>query len=311
MIAEARRFLARRAFRMIGALCIVAVIVGGVIVFLESSKSLNASLPQARQVVAECHQAIETGPTARIKHGDVTVRDVTSCPTLRDAEQMFDKRFKYADAVPATTQNIAIPLFFLALALAASFIGAEWGTGMMTTTLTWEPRRGRVLLAKTIPALVILGLAVAVVLAFMAVAYIPIGVFRGTTAGMTAGFWQHLSGLWLRAALVAVFGAAIGMGLATLARNTVAALGIGFVYIGVVDPILRLLWNRRFAPWFLTYNLASAMHMPVEGPVKHGVFGTSVSERLVPATHPAILLTIYAAGLLAAAYLAFRTRDVT
>ena len=311
IFAEARRLLARRAFRVIGALCLLAVIAAGVIVFTQSSKSLSASLPQAQQIVNECRQSLHSGPTTVIRRGGVVVRAVDSCPTLHQAELMFDKRFKYTEAMKTTTQNVAIPLFFLAFAVAASFVGAEWGTGMMTTTLTWEPRRGRVLLAKIVPAFVILGLAVAIVLAFMAVVFIPIGVFRGTTAGMNLAFWHHLSGLWLRAGLIAVFGAALGIGLATLARNTVAALGIGFVYVSILDQLLRHLWNGRFAPWFLTYNLAGAMHMAVESPVRHTAFGPEVSEHLVSAAHPAVLLTVYGIGVLLAAYAAFRARDVT
>jgi hypothetical protein len=158
----------------------------------------------------------------------------------------------------------------------------------------------------------VLGLAVAVVLAFMAVAYIPIGALRGTTTGMTGAFWQHLSGLWLRAALVAMFGAALGVGLATLARSSVAALSIGFVYIAIFDPIASHLWNARFAPWLLMQNLARAMHLPVEVARQQTAFGGhSTTDMLMSSTRPAILLSIYAAALLAAAYAAFRGRDVT
>ncbi len=311
LLAEARRFLSRRSFRVIGVLAVVAVIGAGVLVFVESSKSLSASLPQAKQMVTECHQAIGSGPTARIRNGGLTVRDVASCPTIRQAEILFDKRFHYTDTTKSTTQNVAFPLFFLAFAIAASFVGAEWATGMMTTTLTWEPRRGRVLLAKVIPALLILGAAVIVLFAFMAVVFIPIGVFRGITTGMTASFWGHLAGLWLRAALIAMFGASLGIGLATLARNTVAALGIGFVFVAILDPIFSHLWRGRFGPWLLMQNLQRAMRMPIEHVVGHAAFGNQVTMTVQSATRPAILLSIYAVGLLAAAYATFRARDVT
>jgi hypothetical protein len=181
----------------------------------------------------------------------------------------------------------------------------------MTTTLTWEPRRGRVLLAKVVPAFVVLGASVIVVLAFMAVVYIPIGALRGTTAGMTGAFWQHLSGLWLRAAGLALFGAALGIGLATLARNTVAALGIGFLYVAIIDPIVSHLWQGRFAPWLLMHNLQRAMRLPVETTLKQTPFGRQVTERVLSGTHPAVLLSIYGVALLLVAYGAFRARDVT
>jgi hypothetical protein len=181
----------------------------------------------------------------------------------------------------------------------------------MTTTLTWEPRRGRVLLAKVIPALIVLGAAVVVLLAFMALVFIPIGVFRGITTGMTGSSWLHLASLWLRAACVGMFGAALGVGLATLARNTVAALGIGFVFIAILDPILSHLWRGRFAPWLVMQNLQRTMGLPVEHVVKQTAFGNQVTLTVLSATRPAILLPIYGVGLLAIAYAAFRGRDVT
>jgi hypothetical protein len=300
--------LSRRSFRVVGAVCVIAVIVGGIVVFAQSSKDTGLALRNAQAEADACRQHLAVaqggGP-----NGAAVVPG--GCPTAQELLPSFDKRFVYAVAVPSTTRNIALPLFFVAFALAASFIGAEFGTGMMTTTLTWEPRRGRVLLAKAVPAFVVLGAAVIVLLAFMAVAYIPIGALRGTTAGMSGGFWEHLTGLWLRAAGLAVFGAALGIGLATLARNTVAALGIGFLYVAIIDPIVSHLWRGRFAPWLLMHNLQRAMRLPVETTLNRTAIGHQEALRVLSGTRPAILLTIYGIALLLAAYGAFRARDVT
>jgi ABC-type transport system involved in multi-copper enzyme maturation permease subunit len=310
--AEFRRILARRSFRLLGAFAIFAIVFGGVIVFVQSSHDPNSGLKQAQALVQSCHQQQSQGPQVLKRGGGDQVRVIGGCPTVQDVLPGFDKRFKYAEAIPSTTQNIAFPLFFLAFAVAASFVGAEWGTGMMTTTLTWEPRRGRVLLAKIIPAVVVLGTAAVVLLTFLAIAYIPIGALRGTTAGMTGAFWQHLSGLWLRAGLLAAFGAALGVGLATLTRNTVAALGIGFGYLAVADPIFSHLWKERFAPWLFMQNFMRAMRQPIEKVVSQTSFGDrTITAHVMSSTRPAILFTIYALALLGVAYAAFRTRDVT
>jgi len=310
--AEFRRILARRSFRLVGAFCVFAIVVGGIIVFLQSSHDPNSGLKQAQALVASCHSQQNQAPQVLKRGGGEQVRVIGGCPTVNDVLPDFDKRFKYAEAIPSTTQNIAFPLFFLAFAVAASFVGAEWGTGMMTTTLTWEPRRGRVLLAKIVPAVVVLGSAVVVLLALLAVAYIPIGAFRGTTTGMTGAFWQHLTGLWLRAGLLAVFGAALGVGMATLMRNTVAALGVGFGYVAIVDPIFSHLWRERFAPWLFMQNFMRAMRQPIEKVVSQTSFGDrTVTAHVMSSTRPAVLFTIYALALLGVAYALFRARDVT
>jgi len=311
IFAEFRRLVSRRSFRLVAAFCVFGVLLGGVILFFQSSHDPNSGLKQAQAMVAECHAQVNAPNALRKGPGGPSLLIGGPCPTVADVLPGFDKRFRYAESIPSATRNIALPLFLLAFAVAASFVGAEWGTGMMTTTLTWEPRRGRVLLAKVIPAFVVLGTAVAVILAFLAVVYFPIGVFRGTTAGMTGAFWQHLSGLWLRAGLLAVFGAALGVGLATLARNTVAALGIGFGYVAIFDPILSHLWKARFAPWLLMQNFMRAMRLPVETVVRQSAFGRLTTEKILSSTRPAILLTIYGLALLAAAYYTFRSRDVT
>jgi hypothetical protein len=182
----------------------------------------------------------------------------------------------------------------------------------MTTMLTWEPRRGRVLAAKTIACLVTLAVAVVVLLAFLAVVYLPIGALRGSTAGIGGAFWQHLSAIWLRAAGLALFGASLGVGLATLTRNTAGAAGIGFVYGAILDPLFGQLFKGRFRPWLFQHLLPRLMGIPVEGPTRAlPAGGTEVISKALTATRPVVLLSIYAAGLLAVAYASFRTRDVT
>src|SRR5581483_4544462 len=113
VLAEFRRILARRSFRLVGAICVVAVLAGGLLVFVESHKSLDASRPQAEQMIAECQNAVQNGPTVT-KHdnGGVSIREANHCPTLDQAELLFDKRFHYAETTRATTQNVALPLFF-------------------------------------------------------------------------------------------------------------------------------------------------------------------------------------------------------
>jgi ABC-2 type transport system permease protein len=79
--------------------------------------------------------------------------------------------------------GVTVPIAMLAFFLGASFMGAEWQKGTMTTTLTWENRRWAVFGAKAV--VVIIGsLALFVVLqALLALFLLPSALFRGTTEG--------------------------------------------------------------------------------------------------------------------------------
>ena len=45
------------------------------------------------------------------------------------------------DDLRGTLQGTTVPLVMASWLLGASFIGAEWRAGTVTTLLTWEPRR--------------------------------------------------------------------------------------------------------------------------------------------------------------------------
>ena len=141
---------------------------------------------------------------------------------------------------------------FLAIAgwvIGASMIGAEWQTGTMTTLLTWEPRRLRVLVAKTI------AVAVGVFVMVFALELIFTGLLSlvAVTRGSTGGAQASLLGLDARVAGLAAFGAVLGLGLAGITRNTAAALGISFVYLAIVEALLRGFFPG-WAPWLLGDN---------------------------------------------------------
>jgi len=188
----------------------------------------------------------------------------------------------------------------LVMILAASFIGAEWHAGTVTTQLTWEPRRNRVLAAKVIAA-ALFGfafflLAEAVLLGIVA----PTALFRGTTEGIDAAWVRGVIGVVLRGAGAAAFAAAIAFSLASLARNTAAAVGGAFVYLAILEPLIRAV-RPRWQPWFLYDNLATFIsgHTPSLMPFGRTTAGAGV------------LLSIYTMGFVLLALAVFRRRDVT
>ena len=141
----------------------------------------------------------------------------------------------------------------IGLLLGATCIGAEWHAGTMATLLTWEPRRLRVGLAKAascaaISFLEVLGLQILLV-GLLAV----VAATRGTTMGANGAWLADTLGIAVRAAAIASAMALVGYALASIGRNTAAALGAGFVYFAVVEGLIRGL-RPEWQPWLLGEN---------------------------------------------------------
>ncbi len=131
----------------------------------------------------------------------------------------------------------------LGVLLGATLAGADWTAGTMGTLLTWEPRRTRVHLVRVL-------VTVAVVLVFTIFAQVLlIGVFRiavaiaGSADGTPKGMPRHLIGIVSRVAVVAALFGVVAHAVATLGRSTVAALGVIFGYLIVVEGFVAGLWT--------------------------------------------------------------------
>ena len=131
-------------------------------------------------------------------------------------------------------------------------------------------------------------------------ALLPAGLLRGTTEGIDANWVRSLSGVGLRVAAISVLGAMMGLSLATIGRNTAAALGVAFGYLAIVENAIRGL-RPRWTPWLLGDNLMVVItNQPQNFPL--------VDRSTVSA---AILLACYTLVLLAVAVITFRRRDIT
>jgi hypothetical protein len=291
----------RRLFRLLAALIVLGVLISAGYAFAQGSSDARSGIEEARRAVASCEseRVRQPGP-----------KDFT-CPSVDQMRSSFDRRFRYASTIPDSSRGSAVFLLVVSFIVGASFVGAEWGSGAMTTLLTWEPRRGRVLLAKLAACAIVTALAAAFVLALLAIVYWPVGRFRGTTAGVDKTLWWTLAGIWARGAGLAVFGSALAIGIVTIVRNTAGGLAVGFVYGAILDPILAQVFRGRFRPWLLQHNLPRLLGTPVEV-VQRGPPGTiGFTQATLSVTRPIVLLSIYAAALVALAYAAFRARDVT
>jgi ABC-2 type transport system permease protein len=123
---------------------------------------------------------------------------------------------------------------FAVIALAVLMITAEYATGSIRSTLLWDPRRGRVLLAKvTVLALVVLaaGTTVAVLGALAAdLSAGDYGVFVLSDVAMASA----RTGLYL--AVVAIF----ALGIGTAIRSTAGALTTIFMLLLLMPYVVSL-----------------------------------------------------------------------
>jgi ABC-type transport system involved in multi-copper enzyme maturation permease subunit len=133
--------------------------------------------------------------------------------------------------------------------IGASMIGADWQTGTMTTLLTWEPRRLRVLIAKAIAAAV----GVFALVFVLELIFTGLLALVASTRGVGSGAEASLLGLDARIAGLAAFGGILGLGLAGITRNTAAAIGIAFAYLAIVEALIRGFFPG-WAPWLLGDN---------------------------------------------------------
>jgi len=126
---------------------------------------------------------------------------------------------------------------------------------------------------------------------------------RGSTVE-TGGDWpRQVAGTILRVGGAASVASLIGLSIAMLGRNTAAALGLGFAYLGVLEGLIRGL-RPAWQPWLLGDNVA----VFVSGHVTQLGLPPHVVVRTVAAA--AAVAFGYAAALLVLAGVGFRVRDV-
>jgi hypothetical protein len=202
-------------------------------------------------------------------------------------------------------QGVSAPLTILGIALAASFTGAEWSAGTMTTLLTWEPRRGRVYAAKLIAAAIFTFISAIVLQIVLGLALLPSGLAHGSTAGVDAHWFGTAAASASRGALVAVLGAAMGLAIASLARNTTAAILVALLYLFVLENLIQAL-KPQWSGWLFSQNAGIFIVGPkaANNPGNGVIVGHSSLEAL-------LVLCTYAAVVSVVALVLFLRRDVS
>jgi len=304
LLAELRRIGARRLVRLVVLLIGVAVIAGGLLAFLTTSPLSERGYQQRVQdaaarravVLAEARQCIRDHepPGSTESPSDATLKMCLPDEIIRAHDPRFHHT-RWRGVLQASSGVLAA----VAWLLGASLIGAEYQSRSLTTTLTWESRRIRLFSAKAVTAIGSAALLTACALLLVGVAMVPAATLHGApTAGEPGP--ATLAGVVLRGTALGALAAAVGFGLATLGRNTAAALGAGFAYVIILENILGGAfpgWRR----WLLLGNTIVFLSGRNSG--------GEVPGRSVAAA--GLILLSVATVVTAMAVVAFRLRDVT
>jgi ABC-type transport system involved in multi-copper enzyme maturation permease subunit len=329
LLAELRRLTARRAVRLLvlGALAIILIV--EVRAFVVSDRNLAA----ARRAAAEQQANIEnklSDPTgicetlkakneappdidcASPRGQELAQRVVLSGPSAGDL--FHDPRLFAKTALPSGARGVLIGMAIIAFLVGATYVGAEWHAGTMQALLFWEPRRGRVLLAKGV-ALVAVTIAATAALQLLVYGLTyTVAATRGTTDGVTAGLQMSVLLLALRGMVVVVCTALLGFGVAGLARVTAASMGVAFVYFVILENLMRALrpgWQR----FLFSENVSAVVEkswpvMPAHHQRQDSFTGNDVFYHL-SGVRGTVTLAVYLAILLGVFYGVFSRRDVT
>ena len=301
LTGEVRRLVARRMVKVLVLLAGLGIGLAGVLTFLNTEKSDIAAVQARRQQVQRefqnCFDRLSTGPRPGQPPRVVEERG-GACDV--DTSGTDDKRLPLVD-LSDILQGFTAPLVIVAWVLGASAIGADWQSRTLTTLLTWEPRRVRVLLGKAGAAMIVAALFFLFAQALLFGALLPSALAHGTTAGADGSWYALLAGVVGRGGVMVAVAAGIGFAIASVGRNTAAALGIGFAYVVVIENVVGQFledWRR----WLLLGNTIVFVSGE-SGGGNEGVAGRSVLGA-------GIFLVAVSVGLLLAAAAVFRRRDV-
>ena len=301
VLSEFLRIRSRRLIWVLAILMVLGVVVGSAIAAANSHPPTSADVERAHASYLSEHASCVAGdfhmPSAML--GGKTLR------------QWCDENIREADFAPthefvlSTLSDIlkgtSFLLIVMGLVIGSSSVGADWHSGSMSTLLTWEPRRLRVLAVRiVVVAATVFFLAIALQ-ALLSLALAAVAATRGDTTGLGGTWLQDLTLVIARIGAMAVFGAVVGLSVSMIGRATAASLGVVFVYLAVVES---LLWGLKpgIAPWLLSTN---SVVFVSDDPLIGGP-GTDPFS----VTHAVVVMTIYAVALVVVAAALFRSRDV-
>lgn len=303
--SEALRFRSRRMVKVLTLLAIIGIVVGAVLGTLASKRPTEeqhaAGQQQRERQIARCvhrdglHDAFGPRPAGQSVQAYCEEH-------IRPAEDFIHTDQLRVAELSEYLKAVALVVIVIGLVTGASMVGASWQTGTITTILTWEPRRSRWLLSRLVITAVGVFL-VSIVLLVVLAGLLSLGAsLRGSTS-TEPGWFRELVGVMLRLATVSSAVAVIGAAVATIGRNTAAALGAVFVYLAVLESLIR-----GFRPLLSRFMLGPSAVVLVGGESQRFSNGdTTITLATGGAT---VVVAVYVAVLVVVALVMLRARDV-
>lgn len=267
--AEWRRIINRRLTLGVVAMLTVIIAVFSIALWQSSTPPSDADAARAQQLYEQAAADWRENGEQYIADCLSAERDARAidpaadykCDEMR-APQQSDYTWTppRMDATMQDTVSTALPLAAMAaLVLAASLISAEFASQSMTTWLTFEPRRGRVMaskLATIVP--VSAGLAVLTLALFALATWLSVSLNDGPTQWADGELSRYLLRSLRTVAVVSGVGV-LSACLGFLVRHTAAAVGISAGYLVVVELMGRNLWGP-LGRWSLGNNMSAAVN---------------------------------------------------
>ncbi len=251
--AEILRLRSRRFVALLLAIGFAIVLVVSIAQFFIHARPSSADLAQAQvQADQSYQQCVTSNPDIPVDQRDQACRQPPQ-------DFLSSSPFVAADEMPGIATALGAGIAALLFLVGTTSGGADWSAKTMPALLFWESRRTRVLLTKlgVVAGLAVVAGVLTQVL-WTAIAAVLTST-RGTWLGKPPDFWSQLVWLDLRLVLVAVLAAAAGYALASIIRNTGAALGVTFVYLVVVENVVRFFF-RSLTPYLVAENLGGLVN---------------------------------------------------
>lgn len=328
---EVRRILRRRLTIIFGILAAGGVLLLAGIVWATSSPGpTEAELEAAREEVAaqfpDYAQCLEDEDFFQDQWGwsadDPDLESVTHQEACDQYVASWEIQQQLGNPYTFTFETegvwfvigLSIVIGLMTMFLAASSIGAEWGSGSMANLLLWHPNRLKVWGAKVAAALTVTAAVVAAAMVVEFLLLYPAAAARGDLGTLDADWWSDSLGSLSRTLVLALGMSLFGASLAMLGRHTAIAGGIIAGYLIVGEMIVRYLTlaaNIQFPERFSLYTWVGAW---ISGEVEIYNWSSdptpSAPESMViTATDSALLLGGIIAVFAALATWAFAKRD--
>jgi ABC-2 type transport system permease protein len=219
--------------------------------------------------------------------------------------------------LPVVLVGIGTFVILLAAWLGASLAGADWSSNTMTTLLTWEPRRTRVLVTRAVVVAVVVGVVIVFLQGFFSALFALVAKVFGTTALSPPDLWSDVAATIGRISLMGLAIALVAYAVAMIGRSTVASLGALFGYLVLFEGVIA-----GFRPQIQSYLLVRAAGVIVsQQPIldysatsssgSGGSYSYATPDLLLDVSGAWVVVAAYVLGLLALTLVAFHRRDVT